>query len=139
MTELEGLFDLKAVRAELGLSQAELAALLGVSARTVQSCEQGWRHPGSALEKSILLLLMACRQGESFGSHLCWEATDCAPDVRNGCLVYRSRQGHLCWFLTGNICKGRRLRNWPDKKAVCGECEFFRILLRGKMPAPSRN
>ena len=47
----ETFLDLKAIRTELGLSQAALAALLGVSERTVQSCEQGWRHPGHAVER----------------------------------------------------------------------------------------
>ncbi len=139
MSRTEDLLDLKAVRAEMGVSQAELATLAGVSPRTIQSCEQGWRKPSSALEKSILLLLIAWRQGESFGSQLCWEATDCPPQTRDGCLAYRSRQGHLCWFLTGNMCKGMRLYRWADKKALCGECGFFRTLLRGKMPAASKS
>ena len=121
----------KVVRDELGLSQAELADLLGVSPRTVQSWEQGWRYPSSALERLLLLLLIACRQGESFGGRACWEEIGCSPAVREACLPYQTRQGHLCWFLTGNKCRGRRLRNWPDKLSLCRECSFFQALLRG--------
>ena len=53
--------DLKAIRQELGLSQAQFARLLGFSVRAIQSCEQGWRKPGASLERSALLLLMANR------------------------------------------------------------------------------
>ncbi|MFG1691448.1 helix-turn-helix domain-containing protein, partial [Gemmatimonadota bacterium] len=94
--------DLKAVRTELGLSQAELADLIGVSQRTVQSCEQSWRKPGPAVEKAVLLLLLASRHGADFGINVCWETLDCSDDERGGCLVYQSRQGHLCWLLSGN-------------------------------------
>ena len=41
MTKIDSLFDLNAVREELGLSQSELAALLGVSPPPIQSNEQG--------------------------------------------------------------------------------------------------
>ena len=135
MPDWGDLLDVKTVREELGVSQAELAVLLGVSPRTVQSCEQGWRKPSSALERSILLLLMAWRQGDRFGSEVCWETIDCSQDLRQRCFVYRSRQGHLCWFLSGNACRGLRLRNWQDKKKMCGECAFFWRLLGTKMPA----
>lgn len=37
--------DVQAVRDRMGLSQSGFAALLGVSARTVQDWEQGRRHP----------------------------------------------------------------------------------------------
>ena len=136
MTKIDSLFDLTAVREELRLSQSELAALLGVSPRTIQSNEQGWRKPSPALERSILLLLIAWRQGEDFSSHACHKTVDCDPEMCNQCLVHRSRQGHLCWFLTGNVCKGSRLCNWQDKKQVCGECLFLQTLLRGKVAEP---
>lgn len=37
--------DVKAIRERLGLSQARFAALMGVSARTLQNWEQGRREP----------------------------------------------------------------------------------------------
>ena len=126
--------DLKAVRNELDLSQSQLADLLGVSPRTVQSCEQGWRKPSPALERSLLLLLMASRQGADFGTRICWDALGCSAEDRERCLAYRSRQGHLCWLLSGNICQGKRLRSWRDKKAMCMQCAFFRQLLSGGIP-----
>jgi len=134
--------DLRAVRRELGLSQAGLADLIGVSLRAIQSCEQGWRKPGQALEKAVVLLLLASRKGSELGNELCWDSIDCSEVERKNCLVYQSQQGHLCWLLSGNICKGRRLRTWQDKKDVCLQCPFFRDLLpegipTNKGPVPS--
>ena len=118
----------------MGLSQSEFADLLGVSPRTVQSCEQGWRDPGPAVERTALLLLMAHHHGSDFVGHSCWATLQCSRPEREECLVYRTRQGHLCWLLTGHICKGVRLRSWEDKKALCSECEFFQILLPQGIP-----
>ncbi|MFW1981546.1 helix-turn-helix domain-containing protein, partial [Acinetobacter baumannii] len=44
VTELE-LPDIKEVREKTGLTQAELAARLHISARTLQNWEQGRRYP----------------------------------------------------------------------------------------------
>ncbi len=116
------------------MSQSELSDLLGVSQRTVQSCEQGWRNPSPAVEKSVLLLLLASRHGSEFGMKVCWDSLNCSDDDRRNCLVYQSRQGHLCWLLTGNICQGRRMRKWGDKKSMCMQCSFFKEMLPDGLP-----
>jgi DNA-binding XRE family transcriptional regulator len=121
--------DLRSIRTELGLSQTELAALVGFSVRTIQSCEQGWRKPSPALEKMVLLLYMAEMQGEDFGAVPCWEAIPCPPERRDQCVAYRTRQGHLCWFLTGTLCHGQRLLDWREKRSACMTCEFFHHLM----------
>ncbi len=128
----ECLLEPRVVRKELGLSQVGFADLLGVSTRAVQSWDQGWRKPSLALQKSILLALIAWRQGDNFGAQMCWDAKNCSQATRERCLAYRARQGHLCWFMTGNICEGRHVRKWSDKMAFCGECTFFQALLDGK-------
>jgi DNA-binding XRE family transcriptional regulator len=127
-------FDLKAIRRKVGLSQSEFADLLGVSLRTIQSCEQGWRNPSPAVEKSALLLFIAHCQGADFRNHTCWATVQCSDQDREGCLVYKTKQGHLCWLLTGHICKGIKLHSWEDKKALCSECDFFRELLPEGVP-----
>jgi len=126
--------DLKALRQTVGLGQSELADMLGVSVRAVQSCEQGWRNPGPAVEKAALLLLMVHHHGPKTGTHTCWETVQCPEQERRSCLVYRSRQGHLCWLLTGHICKGVRLHTWAGKKKLCSECDFFQELFPGGVP-----
>ncbi len=130
-----GTVDFAAVRRELGLSQTEFAALLAVSPRTVQSCEQGWRKPSPAVEKSALLLLLSSRNGPRFRDRTCWNVVDCPPHVRQGCLAYLSRQGHLCWFLTGTICQGERQDTWREKISICLQCIFFKGLLQGNFPS----
>ncbi len=126
--------DLRAVRAEAGLTQTELADVIGVSVRTVQSCEQGWRNPSAAVEKAALLLLSAKRNGADCTQPMCWEAVGCREEERRACLVFQTRQGHLCWLLSGNLCQGAHLRSWDDKKAACTRCAFFRKLLPGGIP-----
>ncbi|MGC9320314.1 MAG: helix-turn-helix domain-containing protein [Armatimonadota bacterium] len=134
MNALQDQANVAAIREELGLTQLELADLLGVSPRTVQSCEQGWRQPSAALEKTLLLHLMISRRGAALCETPCWEHIECSQEARERCPVYRSRQGHLCWMLTGNICcsQGERVEDWEEKKEICRECSFFqRLLSRG--------
>ncbi len=126
--------DIKAIREELELSQSEFADLLAVSPRTIQSCEQQWRKPSASLEKGALLLMMAHRNGKLFGKNTCWKETSCEREIRDDCIAYWARQGHLCWLMGGTRCKGIRLRSWPDKLAVCMECDFFHQLLNGDLP-----
>ena len=121
--------DLRTIRERLGLSQAEFASLLGFSLRAVQSCEQGWRKPSASLQKMGLLLLMADRHGTHFSEICCWKLKNCAPEVRDKCVAYRSRQGHLCWFLTGTLCGGQPLHTWLEKETLCCACPVFRRLI----------
>ena len=129
MVDWASLLDVRRVREELDLSQSRLADCVGVSVRTIQSCEQGWRTPSVALEKSLLLLLIASRSGSQLAERVCWEAGGTEPGVCDSCLVRRSGQGHLCWLFSGNLCQGKRLRSWSEKKTVCGECGFLHQLL----------
>ena len=141
--------NLKAIREELRMSQSELAALLGISPRTIQSCEQGWRRLGCSIEKNLLLVLLVHRHGEHLVEKHCWDVMQCSQQQRDSCLTYRSRQGCLCWFLTGNKCTGKLMNNWDDKKVLCRKCKFFRELLpdcsddtqssETRLPLPSAN
>jgi DNA-binding XRE family transcriptional regulator len=128
--------DLRTIREELGLTQSAFATLLGYSIRTVQSCEQGWRHPSPALEKTALMLYFAREQGQNFGKLACWDVIKCPPQNRDECIAFRTGQGHLCWFLTGNLsCAQKPLHDWGEKKRICFRCSFFRTLL-GQGAAP---
>ena len=130
----EKMVDLKAIRGELGLSQVEFAELLAVSVRTVQSCEQRWRNPSANVQKAALLLMMVYRNQADFGHQSCWESSHCATELRDHCIAFWSRQGHLCWFLTGTICGGQRTNSWKEKLERCAKCEFFRKLLHDDIP-----
>ena len=126
--------NLRAIREELELSQVEFATLLAVSPRAIQSSEQRWRKASASVEKMALLLLLAKRHGTTLGSHICWEQTDCPKALRDGCVTYRSRQGHLCWLMTGTMCRGVRSKTWAEKLMTCEKCDFFDVLLMGKLP-----
>lgn len=121
--------DLKAIRKELGLSQAALARLVGFSTRAIQSCEQGWRTPGPQLEKSAILLLMAHRKGGRLSEFRCWEVMDCKPERCGECITYRSGQGHLCWYLSGTLCQSHKEQPWEKKRGTCVKCKLFQTLL----------
>jgi len=123
-------FDLKAIREELSVSQATLASYLGVSVRTVQSCEQGWRCPGESVKKALLLLLITHRRRAELNGLRCWEHIRCAEDRREQCLIYQSRQGYLCWFLIGNQCVRQPNLGWKEKQQMCRHCTFFQTLTR---------
>ena len=118
------------IRAEMGLSQSELAGLAGISSRAIQSYEQAWRQPSELVERMLLLLLMAHRHGATLSRLRCWKQKECAPGVRERCIAYVTRQGHLCWFLTGTICEGQRQKSWSDKLRLCLDCGFMQRLLR---------
>jgi len=122
--------DLKALREELGISQVTLASYLGVSVRTVQSCEQGWRCPGEAVKKALLLLLITHRRREELAQLHCWDYIQCLEGQRERCFIYQSRQGHLCWFLLGNQCAPEPNRGWKEKREMCRRCTFFQTLVR---------
>ena len=118
------------IRAEMGLSQSELAGLAGISTRAIQSYEQEWRQPSELVERMLLLLLMAHRHGARLSGFRCWKQKACSPGVREKCIAYVTRQGHLCWFLTGTMCEGQRQESWSDKLRLCLDCSFMQGLLR---------
>ena len=55
--------DLKAIRSKYGLSRKQLAEICGVSARTVESWEQGLRSPSRS---AMMLLKSWLKEKEMF-------------------------------------------------------------------------
>jgi len=121
--------SVREMRSELGLSQSELAGLVGIGIRAIQSYEQEWRKPSEMVERMLLLLLIAHRNGAQLSRIRCWEQKECSPGVRDLCIAYVTRQGHLCWFLTGTMCNGQRQKSWSDKLRLCLDCGFMQDLL----------
>lgn len=121
--------SVREIRAEMGLSQSELAGLVGIGIRAIQSYEQEWRQPSEMVERMLLLLLVAYRNGAEFSRTRCWEQKECSPNVRERCIAYLTRQGHLCWFLTGTMCERGRRKSWSNKLEMCIGCSFMQSLL----------
>lgn len=122
-------FVVRAIRDELGLSQSDLAAMACVSVRAIQSYEQGWRQPSEMVGRVLLLLLIAHRNGSNLSDLCCWDHKKCSTELRDRCIAYLTRQGHLCWFFTGTMCAGKRLATWSAKLDSCLACSFMQGLL----------
>lgn len=135
MITRSALLNIKDMRVELNLSQSELAAMAGISKRAVQSYEQGWRKPPHTVERILLLMLIACRNS-NLATYCCWQHKECSPEVRGKCISYVTRQGHLCWFLTGTMCEGRRQNTWAEKLETCLGCSFMQELLNPSTREP---
>jgi hypothetical protein len=112
----------------LGKTQTELARLLGVSPKAVQSFEQGWRKVPVHAERQLLLLTYL-KQAPPTGTVPCWEQRGCEPGVREACIAWEVRAGHLCWFLNGTLCQGKFQETWDKKMRLCERCEVFRAVM----------
>ncbi len=80
--------DVVKVRGKLGLSQSKFAAVLGISADTLQNWEQGRRSPTGPAK---VLLRIASKHPEVF-----WRA------FRVGNIRKRSAGGHCCAWSCGH-------------------------------------
>jgi hypothetical protein len=121
------------------VTQAQLAAALGASIKTVQSYEQGWRHVPTRVLIQLLVLLAIYRRRE-VDKVPCWEIRHCPPEEREKCASYTLGDGQLCWFVTagGGGC-GSRPDGGDEGDALlpCMECEVIQRLLRTAGPAES--
>ena len=60
------------LRASLGKSQRELAELLGLSLKAVESYEQGWRNVPAHVERLLYFLLFKLNENEIEAEDPCW-------------------------------------------------------------------
>ncbi len=116
------------IRHFLGKTQAELARLLCVSRKAIQSFEQGWRNIPTSAERQLLFLLSMKRSSNENESP-CWEIRNCPIEWRENCTAWEFKAGHSCWFINGTFCQGRFQGNWKQKSMICRQCEVFRAML----------
>jgi len=116
------------IRLHLGKTQNEMARILGVSSKAVQSFEQGWRNIPVHVERQILLLL-ALKKRTATGNKPCWLTVDCLRERRQGCPAWQFDAGHLCWFINGTICEGVPQGSWKKKMKTCQQCDVYRSIL----------
>lgn len=112
-------------RRYLGKTQVELADLLCVSPKAVQSFEQGWRKIPASAERQLLFLLSLKRTKNAEGSP-CWETRHCSVDQREKCVAREFDAGYFCWFISGTKCEGKRHTNWKEKIQLCRQCEVYK-------------
>jgi len=120
--------ELAKIRQRLGKSQREIAQLLAVSLKAVQSFEQGWRNIPAHVERQALFLL-AMKQAQD-GAKPCWDIQDCPGEVREKCPAWEFQSGHLCWFISGTICHGEVRGDWESKMKICRQCKVFNSMLQ---------
>ena len=111
------------LRQRLRKTQREMSQLLGVSLRSVQSFEQGWRRVPAHVERQMLFLL-AMKKGAK-GLRPCWEIQKCCLENRKECPAWEFQVGHLCWFISGTRCQGKVYRTWAKKINRCKQCRVF--------------
>jgi len=115
------------IRLHLGKTQGQMAQLLGVSLKAIQSFEQGWRKVPTHIERQALFLL-AMKKVPSKKARLCWETQKCPLETRRNCPAWEFRAGHLCWFINGTICNGEIKESWQKKMKICRQCVVFRTM-----------
>ncbi len=115
------------IREHLGKSQAQMAQLLDISRRAVQSFEQKWRKVPALIERQMLFLLyMKIAPTKKIKS--CWQEKKCDIKTKMKCPAWEFQAGHICWFINGTVCSGQVQENWNKKMQLCRQCEVFRSL-----------
>jgi DNA-binding transcriptional regulator YiaG len=114
-------------RSLLGKSQKDLAALLGVSLKAVESYEQGWRKVPSNMERIVYFLLFKLKGEALAGEAPCWEARLCPDEVKENCVSWVAKEGHFCWFFTGRLCAASKMAGGGPH--FCYTCDLFLRLL----------
>ena len=106
-------------------TQKEMAALLGVSTKTVESYEQGLRNIPVNVERIVYFLLFKLNMGKLNEKENCWDAKKCPPSIRENCISWAASEGLFCWFLTGKVCAHEHSIS-RKSSGSCFECNFFR-------------
>lgn len=111
------------IRMHFQKTQKEISELLGISLRSVQSYEQGWRKIPANIERQILLLIFLKTGPKDLRP--CWELKKCPVEKRERCTAWEFKAGNLCWFITGTICQGKADQYWDEKLEACRKCRAF--------------
>lgn len=120
----------KHTRGILGRTQVELSAALGVSVKTVQSYEQGWRAVPVRVMIQLLVLLALYRK-RTMDDVPCWEMRKCTMAQRERCPSFTMGRGQFCWFIGSKNCHPVA----PGKAEPflhCMNCPVVQRLLKGK-------
>jgi DNA-binding XRE family transcriptional regulator len=120
--------EFSAARHYLGKTQSQMAQVLGISLKAIQSFEQGWRNIPVHIERQILFLL-GLKKSPHQKNRPCWVIQGCPMEIKQNCPAWEFRVGHLCWFINGTICQGRVQTNWGKKMKICRQCKVFRAMV----------
>ncbi len=120
--------EFSTARQYLGKTQSQMAQLLGVSLKAIQSFEQGWRNIPVHIERQVFFLLASKRSPPQKGRP-CWVIRKCQMEIRQNCPAWEFQLGNLCWFINGTICQGRVQDGWLKKMRICRQCKVFQTMV----------
>lgn len=112
------------VRHDLGKTQMQMAELLGISVKGIQSFEQGWREVPAPVERYILILL-GMKRAHTVRGRACWSVKKCSQKTRRMCPVWEFQAGNLCWYFPVTMCQGKAPKSWNEKVKICRQCKVF--------------
>ena len=116
------------IRQHLDKTQKELAGLLCVSLKTIQSFEQGWRKIPPNIERQLLLYLFWEASLDKVYKP-CWEIQNCPTKWQDMCAAWQYKMGHLCWYINGTFCRGQYQKSWSSKISICQECNIYKEIM----------
>ena len=114
-------------RVKLGKTQKELAKLLGISLKAVQSYEQGWRAVPLHVERQLFFLIVNQRSNTNKKRTYCWNIKKCTE--KQNCPAWDFQAGQLCWLLSGTICNCVVDKTGKDEMESCRQCPVLTSLL----------
>jgi transcriptional regulator with XRE-family HTH domain len=117
--------DFKKLRKVLGKTQKDMAELLSVSKKTVESYEQGLRNIPPNVQRMIYFLVFKLNIDKVSKKKTCWNSKRCPPKIRENCVAWLAKEGFYCWFITGRVCSVEA-SNPSSCCDSCFECDFFR-------------
>ncbi len=115
------------LRRNLGLTQDQLARILGLSAKAVQSYEQGWRNPPDTVRRLLTIVYTSVRSQSNPRTIVCWKEKKCPSQTRRQCRAYLMRQGHLCWLLADANCSRPAPARNGDRIKACWNCMVCKL------------
>ena len=116
------------IRQCLGKTQRELAVLLGVSLKGIQSFEQGWRSIPAHVERQMLFLV-TMKTSRTKMKEPCWKVKNCSEETRQNCPAWDFQAKYFCWMINGLICRGKIQESWEKKINICRNCPIFRSIV----------
>jgi hypothetical protein len=122
--------EFSTARTRLGKTQVQIAELLRVSLKAIQSYEQGWRSVPAHVERQLLFLISLKEDTRNRGA--CWSIRKCPLEKRSNCPAWEFKAGRLCWFINGTLCEGTAQSDWNAKMKICRSCNVMGSLLAAK-------
>jgi len=122
------------IRKRLKKTQKEIASLLGVSKKTVESYEQGVRNIPNNVGRILYFLLFKLNSDKLGVPAPCWDEKNCPPEIKENCVAWLADEGIFCWFITGKSCALEKMLD-DTKESNCFNCSYFKESLEKIWPA----